>query len=79
MKQRIRSVVAVLMLGISLAYLPAADATVANDQQTVSYETKGSDAQQVANGIHGIRVPSSEALGLIVLAMIGLIAIGRRI
>jgi hypothetical protein len=79
MKQRIRSVVAVLMLGISLAYLPAADATVTSDQQTISYEDKGSDAREVASGIHGIRVPSSEALGLIVLAMVGLIAIGRRI
>ena len=79
MKQRIRSVVAVLMLGVSLAYLPAADATVTSDQQTTSYETKGSDTRQVANVIQASRVPSSEALGLIVLAMVGLIAIGRRI
>lgn len=79
MKLPIRSVIAGLALGMTLACLPVAAATMTSDAKTISYESKGSGAAEVIIGVGEIGVPSSQALALIALAMIGLIAIGRRV
>ena len=79
MKLRIRSVVAGMMMGMSLACLPAAAIAITNHEKTVSYDNMASDATQVVTGAGEVGAPSSQALGLMALAMIGLIAIGRRI
>ena len=79
MKLRIRSVVAGLMIGMSLACLPVAATATINHEKTNSYDQGASDTTQVVKGVGEIGAPSSQALGLMALAMIGLIAIGRRI
>ena len=75
----IRSVVAGLTLGLALTCLPVAADAIISHEKTTSYERNGSDAAKIVNGVGEIGVPSSQALGLMALAMVGLIAIGRRI
>jgi hypothetical protein len=79
MKLPIRSVVAGVALGMTLACLPVAAATITSHEQTISYESNGSGATKVMTERGEIGVPSSQALALMALAMIGLIAIGRRV
>ena len=79
MKLRIRSVVAGVIVGMNLACLPVAATAITNDQETIAYNQSAADASQVVKGAGQIAAPHSQALGLMALAMIGLIAIGRRI
>ena len=79
MKLPIRSVVAGLTLGATLVCLPVAAATITSQQKTTSYEGSASAVTEVMTAVGEIGVPSSQALALMALAMIGLIAIGRRV
>ena len=78
MKSRMQAIVGFLMLGMSVMCLPVEAASVADARQPATYSSTASGQP------HGIAIgrgvaPVSAALGLIGLAMIGVVVIARRL
>jgi hypothetical protein len=78
MKSRLQGIAGFLMLGMSVVCPPVAAATVSDAGQPTRY---GNESSAPAHGspTGGRLAPVSAALGLIGLAMIGVVAIGRRL
>jgi hypothetical protein len=78
MKSRVLGIVGFLMLGMSVMSLPVEAASITDARQLATYSSSTSGQP------HGVVIsrsvaPVSAALGLIGLAMIGVVVIGRRL
>lgn len=78
MKPRAQGIVGFLMLGMSVVCPPVAAATVADAGHSARYGSAPSGQPHGTTTGGGV-APVSAALGLIGLAMIGVVVIGRRL